>query len=107
MRKLTKSLSVDVTAVNVTPKQFKVMTDAIRSAVKNEHGYKAQRGLKDQNLRSSAVLIRFYTAQDRHNFEVNLKAVLNPQITRQMRLQYLKPKSPSSQLTPVKLLAVV
>ncbi len=67
MKKIySKSLRLDLTKFHGKP--FKVLCDAVRSGVKQEHGFAAQKGLTDNRLASWPIIIRFTANQNRERF---------------------------------------
>ena len=73
-------------------KTFKVIADMIRSGIKNEHGFKATKGITDLRLGSWPIVIRFVDQKNRNRFERSLKKILHPQVLRQIDIKHLNPK---------------
>ena len=94
------SLTVSLRALKGKP--FKVVADTLRSAVKNEHGYKATAGLTDARLASWSITIRFSTDANRRRFEDTLEQVLHPQVFLRMAIKNSKPSKDLSK--PVRMI---
>lgn len=95
-------VSVQMSLSGLKGKTFKVVADAVRSAVKNEHGFVATRGLTDTRLAGWLIAIRFATNTNRNRFIGTLEQVLHPDVLRQLTLERV---FPSRKLTePVRLL---
>jgi hypothetical protein len=69
------SMTVDLRSLS--GRQFKVVADLIRSAIKQEHGYNGTKGLKDERLSIWPVAIRFRGKQNRENFKKTLSGILS------------------------------
>lgn len=87
----TKSLKVDLTKFN--GKQFKILCELIRSAMKQEHGYKLTKDFTDKRLKSWPVVIRFKDDLHRKSFICNLTGIAREEVVRKLNLKKLKPKS--------------
>ncbi|WP_148217644.1 hypothetical protein [Allochromatium vinosum] len=72
-------------------KQFKILADAVRSAIKNEHGYRATAGLQDSRLKVWPIVVRFRRRKNRASFESNLSAIIAPKVFQSMNIQHLRP----------------
>lgn len=88
-RPYTTSLQLDIRFLK--GKKGKIVADTIRSAVKNEHGYPAQKGLTDSRLQKWPVVIRFRDSANRASFENNLTAILAPTVLQRMNIKHLRP----------------
>lgn len=69
----------------------KIVLDAFRSGIKNEHGFKATKGLTDSRLEKWPVVIRFTAPGTRESFKMKLTKALHPKVLSAMSLKYLKP----------------
>ncbi len=88
-RPYTCSLQLDIRFLK--GKKSKIVNDTIRSAVKNEHGYAAQKGLTDSRLQAWPVVIRFRGPTNRASFESNLRVLLAPTVLQRMNIKHLRP----------------
>ena len=86
-----KSLSLDLRAFK--GKTFKVLCDMVRSAIKQEHGYKSTRGLTDERLKQWSIVIRFSSKDNRASFIRSLEGLLSSDTLSMMRFRMLKPKT--------------
>lgn len=82
------SLKLDLR--NFTGKTLRVLSDTIRSVVKQEHGYLGTKGLTDSRLNQWPVAIRFSSKQNRLVAYENLKDILSPTILKQMNIKKLR-----------------
>lgn len=83
------SLKLDLTHLH--GKVFKVVAELIRSAIKNEHGYKATEGISDSRLQTWPIVIRFTNKKCRERFEKVINEVMNPDIIAKIGITHLKP----------------
>jgi hypothetical protein len=86
-----KSLSLDLRKFK--GKKFKVMCDMVRSAVKQEHGYRSTKGLTDSRLKKWSIAIRFSNEINRNNFISSLEQILSVDSLSKMKFKMLKPKA--------------
>jgi len=98
MRKFNSSLQLDLSKIFPTKrkiymniKEFKILADAIRSGIKNEHGYKATTDITDLRLRKWPIVIRFVDQENRNSFESSLRNIINPNLLTQMKIKHLTP----------------
>lgn len=69
----------------------KIVFDALRSGIKNEHGYLATKGLTDTKLQTWPVVIRFSALRTRESFKIKLKKALHPNVVQALALKDLCP----------------
>jgi hypothetical protein len=72
-------------------KLFKVVADAIRSGIKNEHGYRATKGINDTRLQTWPIIIRFTNKEYRERFEDVMKQTIHPDLIAKILIKHLKP----------------
>ncbi|GHU18118.1 hypothetical protein FACS189475_03070 [Betaproteobacteria bacterium] len=89
MSKYERSIQIDLRKLD--GKLFKVVADAIRSGIKNEHGFQATKGIRDNRLALWPIVIRFYSAENRDSFVDTLKRMFHPNIMKHINFKRLKP----------------
>jgi hypothetical protein len=89
---MTYNYSLKLNLTGFSGKPFKVLTDLVRSAVKQEHGYNATKGLTDRRLQAWPIMIRFRRRQNRDSFETVLKDTLSPRVLRKMSIEHFRPR---------------
>jgi len=87
--KLKKSIKIDLTSFS--GKKFKILCEIVRSGVKQEHGYRATKGLTDERLLSWPIIIRFDSNKNRENYLMGIKGIVNSTIIKKMGCNKLKP----------------
>ncbi|ECA4546647.1 hypothetical protein N0002_05495 [Pseudomonas aeruginosa] len=102
MKPYSLSVKIDLREFVTKDKVFKLAADVVRSGVKNEHGYRATKGLTDNRLSRWPVAIRFKTAKNRTDFCNNIKQLLHPTIIKKLGLQLTLPNIKKTE--PVKYL---
>jgi hypothetical protein len=90
-KQFNTSLEIDLRTLKGKP--FKVVADALRSGISNEHGFRANRGITDSRLACWPIVIRFSTEDNRESFVTTMETALHPKVLSAMRFRYLKPKS--------------
>ena len=85
--------SLQLNMQSFSDKEFKVVSDTIRSAIKNEHGFRAQKGITDLRLKKWPIVIRFTTHKNRDSFESVLRKVFNPLVLKKLAIKHLIPQS--------------
>ena len=81
----TKSLRADLTKFN--GKEFKIICELFRSAMKQEHGYR----LTDERLKKWPVVIRFKDELHRESFICNLIGIAKEEVVSKLTLKMLHP----------------
>lgn len=102
MPKHTHSVKLDLRSISTWGKDFKLITDVIRSGVKNEHGFAALKGLTDARFQGWPIAIRFKTADSRSKFYSRIRRLLHPDIVKKIGLKSTTPNTMLSK--PVKYL---
>jgi hypothetical protein len=98
-KKFQVSLQLDVRQFN--GKKFKVIADTIRSGIKNEHGFKALKGITDSRLKAWPIVVRFATKKNRQRFENVVMQILRPSVLSQIDIKHLIPRG--SVVKPVRM----
>jgi hypothetical protein len=89
-----RSLEMDISMLK--GKRFKLLADLIRSGVKNQHGFRAQKGLTDDYLKEGPFTIRFRTAKHRERFISLFNTLLCDRLLEKIKLRKTKPRKPST-----------
>lgn len=89
------SLEIDLRTLK--GKLFKVVADAVRSGISNEHGFRANKNITDFRLACWPIVIRFSTAKNRERFVTTMESVLHPKVVSAMKFRWLKPKLPTAE----------
>jgi predicted regulator of amino acid metabolism with ACT domain len=97
MEKLTKSLRLNLTSFH--GKKFKIISDTIRSGIKQEHGFMATKGITDKRLKTWPIIIRFTTGTNRRSFITSMKSILSSNTLREINAKKLKPTCKSPRTT--------
>lgn len=92
-----KSLSLDLR--NFIGKTQKILCDAIRSGVKQQHGYRSTKGLTDCRFKKWPIVIRFKSKQNREEFLYCLEELLSSRSLSKMNIKMLNPKSSNAKAT--------
>ncbi len=98
-KKFQASLQLDLRQIN--DKLFKVIADTIRSGIKNEHGFKALKGITDLRLKAWPIVVRFATKKNRQRFENVVMQIFHPRVLRQIDIKHLNPRG--SAVKPVRI----
>lgn len=106
MSTFTRSVSLNVTSLNNKGKIFKLVTEMVRAAVKNIHGYAAQKGLRDETFRTCDVIIRFANGKKRDEFASLLEQVLKPALYQKIQIRFKRPITAKQKMRPVSFLKV-
>jgi hypothetical protein len=88
-RSYSKSLELDLTGFS--GKQFKMLCEILRSAMKQEHGYKFTKGFTDERLKKWPVVIRFKDESHRESFICNLIGIAKEEVVSKLTLKMLHP----------------
>lgn len=97
IKKYEKSLKLNVT--KFCGKKFKILCDTIRSGVKQEHGFRATKGITDKRLEVWPIVIRFSADTNRERFIKSLRSLLSSNTLAKMDCKKLKPTSRSPKAT--------
>lgn len=92
------SLKIDLTGFS--GKTFKVLSDIVRSGIRQEHGPRAIKGVTDSRLNCWPLVIRFSTEQNRDDFMDTLEEICSPLILKRLGIQYGRPNR--SNVTPIR-----
>lgn len=90
------SIKVDLRGIKAWGKDFKLITDLIRSGVKNEHGFAALKGLTDIRFEEWPIAVRFKTADSRAKFYSRMQRLLNPKVIKKIGLKSTSPNADRS-----------
>ena len=85
------SLKIDLRSLKEREKLFKVVAEMIRSAIKNQHGYKATEGISDSRLQSWPIVIRFTSKESRKRFEQVISEAIHPDLLESIGITHMKP----------------
>jgi hypothetical protein len=86
---IRQQVGLQLTLSDFSDKQFKVVADAVRSGVKNEHSYTATEGLRDKRLKESPIVIRFKTLENSKSFMNVLTSSLHPNVVSKMNISHV------------------
>jgi len=84
--------SLELHLQKLNGKTFKVVADAIRSGISNEHGFRANKGVTDERFKQWPIVIRFATKANRKRFLSTMTQVLHPRLVELIALRLLTPR---------------
>jgi hypothetical protein len=90
MKKILKK-SLELNLTEFSGKTFKILCEIIRSGIKQEHGYKATKGLTDIRFGKWPIVIRFLNNSNRTDFIDSLEDLLSTETLLKISPTKLKP----------------